>query len=54
MREYATPLKERQRLAAYARERYWRDESYRLAAINRGRVWQGLEPRASLDEVQAR
>jgi hypothetical protein len=52
MREYATPLSERQRLAAHYRRKYWSDPDFRLKGINRWRIWKGLEPYASLDEMQ--
>jgi hypothetical protein len=51
MREYATPLAERLRIAAYYRERYKRDPEYRLRKVNCLRVRQGLPPRASVDEI---
>jgi hypothetical protein len=51
MREFATPLAERQRIAAYYRERYKRDPEYRLRSLNRSRVGQGLVPRGSVDEI---
>jgi hypothetical protein len=52
--EYATPLKERQRIAAYYRRRYWSDPERRLRCINSSRVAQGLPPRQSIDEIQTR
>lgn len=51
---YATPLSERQRLARHYRQRYWSDPEFRLRKINRAREWQGLEPRASVDEIKTR
>lgn len=51
MREYATPLAERQRIAAYYRERYKRDPEYRLRKVNCLRIRLGLAPRASVDEI---
>jgi len=42
MREYATPLEERIRLARYHRERCERDPAYRLKNVNRIRAWRGL------------
>lgn len=54
MREYATPLKERQRLCRYHKERCARDPEYRLRAVNRTRVWHGLEPRKSVEEIGQR
>lgn len=51
---YATPLAERQRLSRRHKERYRDDPEYRLRCVNRGRVWQGLEPRQSVDEIQSR
>lgn len=50
-REYATPLAERQRIAAYYRERYKRDPEYRLRKVNCLRIRLGLPPRASIDEI---
>jgi hypothetical protein len=54
MREYATPLAERQRIAAYYRERYKRDPEYRLRKVNCLRIRLGLPPRKSVDEIQPR
>jgi hypothetical protein len=54
VKEFATPLEERQRLSRVKRARYWNDDEHRLRSINRCRIWHGLEPRASLDEVQAK
>ena len=51
MKEYATDLKERQRIAAYYRERYKRDPEYRLRKVNCLRIRLGLPPRASVDEI---
>lgn len=51
MSEYATPLSERQRLSRRHRERYASDPDYRLRCINRGRVYRGLAPRSSEDEI---
>jgi hypothetical protein len=50
---YATPLAERQRLSRRHKERYRDDPQFRLRTINRARVWQGLEPRASTEEIGA-
>jgi hypothetical protein len=49
--EFKTPLHERQRVAAYFRERYKRDEAFRLRKVNCLRARQGLPPRASVDEI---
>jgi hypothetical protein len=54
MREYATPLAERQRIAAYYRERYKRDPEYRLRKVNCLRIRLGLPPRKSVDEIAPR
>lgn len=54
MREYATPLEERQRLSRRHKERYATDPEYRLRCVNRGRIYYGLEPRRSVDEIQSR
>lgn len=51
MKEYATPLAERLRIAAYYRERYRSDPEYRLRKVNCLRIRQGLKPRASVDEI---
>jgi hypothetical protein len=51
MREYATPLAERLRIASYYRERYKRDPDYRLRKVNCLRARQGLAPRASIEEL---
>jgi hypothetical protein len=51
MREYATSLAERRRIAAYYRERYRTDAEYRLRKVNCLRIRQGLPPRASVDEI---
>lgn len=53
-REYATPLAERQRIQRYHRERYQSDPDFRLRCVNRGRAWQGLPPRQSVDEIKTR
>jgi hypothetical protein len=44
-------LSKRRYDSAYHVARYWSEPATRLAKINRARVWQGLEPRASIDEV---
>lgn len=54
MREYATPLAERERIAAYYRERYQRDPDYRLRKVNCLRVRNGLPPRSSVEEIAYR
>jgi hypothetical protein len=54
MPRFATPLKERQRVAAYYRERYRTDPEYRLKKLNQLRAKQGLPPRASVDEINVR
>lgn len=51
MSRYVTPLAERQRIAAYYRERYQRDPEYRLRKVNDLRARQGLPPRASVEEL---
>jgi hypothetical protein len=51
MRQFITPLKERQRIAAYFRERYRTDEAYRLRKVNCLRSRQGLPPRTSVEEI---
>ena len=53
MKEYATPLKERERIARYYRERYWRDPEFRLRKLNRSRAWFGLPPHGHIDEIGA-
>jgi hypothetical protein len=52
MPEYSTPLEERRRLAAYAADRYRRDEAYRLRKLNTARRWQGLEPYSSVEDIK--
>lgn len=54
MKEYATPLAERQRIAAYYRERYKRDPEYRLKKVNCLRIRLGKKPYATVDEIQYR
>ena len=54
MREFATDLKERQRIAAYYRERYKNDPDYRLKKVNCLRIRNGLPPRASVSEIAYR
>lgn len=51
MSRFVTPLAERQRIAAYYRERYRTDPDYRLRKVNDMRARQGLPPRASVDEI---
>lgn len=51
MKEFATPLEERQRLSRVHRRRYWNDPEYRLRKINRSRAGAGLPPRASVDDI---
>lgn len=51
MSRFVTSLAERQRIAAYHRERYVRDPAYRLRQVNSLRIRQGLPPRASVDEI---
>jgi hypothetical protein len=40
------------RASKYHVDRYWSEPELRLKKINRARVWQGLPPRQSLDEVE--
>lgn len=54
MSRFVTPLKQRQYIAAYYRERYRTDQEYRLRKINDLRRRQGLAPRASVDEIAPR
>lgn len=51
MPKFVTPLKKRLRISAYYRERYQRDDEYRLRKVNALRAYQGLPPRASVDEI---
>lgn len=51
MREYQTPLEERLRVSRYAKDRRNRDPEWRLRKLNQARVWQGLKPRASVEEI---
>lgn len=51
MKEFATPLAERLRIAAYYRERYKSDPEWRLKKLNRSRTARGLSPRKSVDEI---
>jgi hypothetical protein len=53
MSRFVTPLAERLRIADRDRERCKRDPEFRLRRLNRARVWQGLKPRASIDEIGA-
>lgn len=52
--KFSTPLAERQRLAVLHKRRYWSDSEYRLRNINRAREWQGLEPRACVEDIRTR
>jgi hypothetical protein len=52
VKEYITPLAERQRISRWYKERYWGDPAFRLRKINGWRIWKGLEPYSSLDEMQ--
>jgi hypothetical protein len=54
VKEFATDLKDRQRISRRHKERYQTDPEYRLRCVNRGRIWQGLPPRSSVDEIQSR
>jgi hypothetical protein len=45
-------LSKRRYDSAYHIARYWSEPETRLAKINRARVWHGLEPLASIDEVR--
>jgi len=51
---FKTPLKQRLYIAAYYRERYKTDPEYRLRKVNALRAWQGLPPRASVDEISTK
>lgn len=53
MKEFATPLAERLRIAAYYRERYKSDPEWRLKKLNRSRTGRGLPPRNSVEEILA-
>ena len=48
---YRTPLAQRLRYARNKRERYHRDEAYRLARINAARAQRGLTPVNDLSEI---
>lgn len=54
MKEYATSLSERQRIARYYRERYWNDPEWRLKKLNRSRAGFGLPPHDSVEQIQTR
>jgi hypothetical protein len=54
VKEFVTDLKDRQRISRRHKERYQTDPEYRLRCVNRGRIWQGLPPRSSVDEIQSR
>lgn len=54
MREFATPLSERQRLSRHHRKRYWTDPEYRLRKINRSRAGEGLPPYTSVDQIKTK
>jgi hypothetical protein len=47
-------LSKRRYDSAYHVARYWAEPETRLVKINRARVWHGLEPLASIDEVRTR
>jgi hypothetical protein len=51
VKRFVTPLKDRQRIAAYYRERYKRDDDFRLRKVNGLRARLGLPVRASVDEI---
>ena len=40
--------------AELLRARYWSDPDLRLRTINRARAYQGLAPRASVDDIAPR
>lgn len=42
----------RDKASKYHVDRYWNEPELRLKRINRARVWQGLPPRKSLEEVK--
>lgn len=48
---FKTPLKDRLRIAAYYRERYQRDDAYRLRKVSELRARYGLPPRASVADL---
>lgn len=48
---YRMPLELRRRAAERRKERYQRDEAYRLARINETRSQRGLRPIQSLSEM---
>jgi hypothetical protein len=54
VREYACTIEERQRAAAYNRERYWRDPDFRLHKINSWRSARGMEPYANANDIPLR
>lgn len=51
---FLLPLSERQRFARNKRDRYWRDQVYRLERINAHRVRSGRPLVASLEEIETR
>jgi hypothetical protein len=48
---YVTPLERRRKAAERRKERYRRDEAYRLARINETRSQRGLRPIMCLSEM---
>ena len=53
MREYQTPLSERIRQSRL-HARKMADPDYRLRNVNKWRVWKGLEPYTSVDQIMDR
>lgn len=54
MTEYATDLRERQRIASYYKRRYWSDPAWRLKKLNRSRAGFGLPPLESVEQIATR
>jgi hypothetical protein len=54
VKEYATPLKERERIARYYRQRYWSDPEFRLRKLNRSRAGFGLSPHECVSQIKTR
>jgi hypothetical protein len=52
MRRYRRSIEVRRRDADYKSKRYWSDPDYRLKAVNCARASKGLEPYASVDQIQ--
>lgn len=53
MKEFATPLAERQRISRWHKQRYQSDSAFRLRNVNRWRIWKGLEPYTCASQIKS-